>query len=244
MKQVMAVCVVAGMMATVAVAQDAKPGTFKNSVSIGATMTDGNSETLQVNATAITEGDKEGLGSFRAGLEANYGESTINSNRDTTVKNAKVFGNVKKTMSPRTFGSLDVNALYDDIAKIDYRLTVGPGLGAYLLKSEKTSLSFEVAPSYVWEDVADVQDSYFAIRFAERFSHALGGKSKVWESAEYLPRANDFGDYLLVAELGVEAPMSARVNLRLVVQDKYDSTPGAGLERNDLSLIAGVSLSL
>jgi hypothetical protein len=37
--------------------------------------------------------------------------------------------------------------------------------------------------------------------------------------------------------------MNAHLNLRLVLQDKYDSTPGAGLEENDVALIAGISLS-
>lgn len=244
MKLSMGVVVVLFAVAANLVGQEPSPGGFKHTISVGTTLTDGNSQTLQINGSLISEGEKEGLGSLRAGLEANYGESTVNSNRETTVKNGKAFANVKKTISPRTFGSLDATALYDEIAKVDYRMTVGPGLGVYLVKNDRSSLALEGAPSYVWEEVADVSDAYFGFRVAERFSHALGEKSKVWQSAEYLPRASDFGDYLLSGEIGVEAPMSARVNLRMVVKDTYDSTPGEGNERNDVSLIAGVSLSL
>ena len=227
---------------------------FKTSLSSGVTLTDGNSKTMQANASLITEGKKEGLGSVRVGVEASYGETTVateddteglvGERKDTTVNNAKAFANAKKTISSRTFGSMDATLLTDDIADIKYRATIGPGLGGYLVKNEKTSLSSEIGPSYVWEEVAGVSDDYFAIRFAERFEQVLSPTAKIWQSAEYLPKADDFSDYLLNAEVGVEAAMTTRVNLRLVLQDKYDSTPGVNLEKNDLTLIAGIGVKL
>jgi len=38
--------------------------------------------------------------------------------------------------------------------------------------------------------------------------------------------------------------MTLRLNLRLVLQDKYDNTPGVGLEKNDLTLIGGIRIKL
>jgi hypothetical protein len=87
-------------------------------------------------------------------------------------------------------------------------------------------------------------------------AYAFSDKAKIWQSAEYLPKANDFGDYLLSAEVGAEAAMNSRVSLRIVLQDKYDSTPaivladkndsasGSALNANDLTLIAGVAIKL
>lgn len=244
MKMAMALMVVVGVGAASVVAQDAPAAKFRNSLSLGVAMTDGNSETMQINGALLVEGDDPGIGSIRLGIEANYGESTVNSNSETTVKNGKVFASTRKTISPRFFGALDVSTAYDDIARIDYRTTVGPGLGVYVVKSEATALSVEAAPSYVWEEVADVNDSYLGVRFAEMLQHALGGKAKAWQSAEYLPKVSDFQDYLLNGALGVEAPVSASVNLRVVLQDKYDSTPAPGAEHNDISLIAGLTLAL
>ncbi len=239
---------IAGMILTtshlIAVAQEAKPEGFKSTFSAGLSLTDGNSETLQANASLLTEGEKVGLGSVRAGVEANYGESTVASNKQTTVENVRVFANAKKTVTPRTFASLNGEALYDNIAMIDYRATLGPGFGVFLVKNDRTSFSIEAGPSYIWEEVADVKDDYLALRFAERVDHAFSKTAKVWQSFEYLPRLDDFGDYLMIAEVGAEAALNARLNLRIVLQDKYDSTPGAGLEKSDLSLIAGFSVSL
>lgn len=228
----------------VTLAQNAKTPGFKNTLSLGASLTDGNSETMQANATLATEGQKEGLGSIRAGVEGNYGESTIASNKETTVENLRAFANLKKTLSPRTFASLNGDVLYDDIALIDYRATLGPGLGVFLVKNDSVSLSIEAGPSYIWEKVAGLKDDYYAVRFAERFDYAISKTAKVWQSAEYVPMADDFGDYLMTAELGVEAALNASMNLRIVLQNKYDSTPSEGLEKNDLTLITGISVSL
>ena len=68
--------------------------------------------------------------------------------------------------------------------------------------------------------------------------------AKLVQSLEYLPEAEDFDNYLLVGEIGVEAAMSDRLSLRVVLQSKYDNTPAEGKERNDLSLIAGIGMHL
>lgn len=233
-----AVAVLAGQMA---VAAD-KP--FETTVSLGVNLTDGNSETLQANGSLVTEGEKEGLGSVRVGVEGNYGESTINEETDTTVQNAKGFGNVKKTLSPMSFAYLDGNVLYDDIALIDYRVTVGPGLGVFLIKDDATKLSITVGASYIWEEVDNVTDDYASLRVAQRFERQLTATSKIWESVEYLPEFADFNNYLINAEIGAEAALNSRLNLRVVLQDKYDNQPAADLERNDLTLIAGIVFKL
>ncbi|MDD5704883.1 MAG: DUF481 domain-containing protein [Kiritimatiellae bacterium] len=226
---------------------------FETTASLGATLTDGNSETMSANASLVTTGEKEGLGSYRAGAEGNYGENTVRTTDadgnvtetdETTVENAKVFGNVKKTLTARTFAYVDGSVLYDDMAQIDYRAIVGPGLGLYLLKNAATALSVEAGVAYVWEEVADLEDDYTALRLAERFEHKLSDTAKVWQSAEYLPQIDEFDNYLMLAEVGVEAALNSTLNLRLVLQDKYDSQPGDNLERNDLTFIAGVSVKL
>ena len=217
---------------------------WTTALNAGLTVTDGNSETLAANAGLVTEGQKEGLGSVLAGVEANYGESTVDEVKDTTVNNAKAYANGKKTLSERTFAYLDGSALFDDIALIDYRATLGPGLGFYVVKNDKHTLSFEAGPSYVWEKVDGASDDYLALRFAERGTCQISQTAKLVQSLEYLPEASDFNSYLLSGEVGVEASMTERVSLRLVLQDKYDSTPAATAERNDLSLIAGLGFKL
>ena len=221
----------------------AKSG-LETTLSTGLTLTDGNSETLAANAALKTEGEKEGLGSLLAGVEANYGESTVDGVKDTTVENAKLFANLKKTLSERFFASIDGSVVYDGISLIDYRAMLGPGLGVYLVKNDKRTLTFETGPSYVWERVDGATDDYLALRFAERYACQISATAKLVQSLEYVPAAEDFDDYLLTGEIGAEAAMTDRISLKVVLQDKYDSTPAGEAEYNDLSLIAGIGFSL
>ena len=231
---------------------------WTTALNAGLTMTDGNSETLAANVGLAAEGVKNGLGSVIAGADFNYGESTVSTtatdpatgesvaaeSKETTVENAKIFANAKKTLSPMTFAYLDSSLLYDDIALIDYRATLGPGLGAYLVKNDQRTLTLEAGPSYVWEKVDGASNDYLALRFAERYSCQATKTAKLVQSLEYMPEAEDFDNYLMVGEIGVEAAMNDRLSLRVVLQDKYDSTPAPGAERNDLSLIAGLGFTL
>lgn len=222
-----------------AMALHAADGGFKTTLSLGATLTDGNSETSQVNASLATERDTAAW-ITRAGLELNYGESTVDDAKETTAENGKAYGNFKKTISDMTFAYIDTSLLYDNVADIDYRATLGPGLGAYLLKSDTTKLFAEAGVSYVFEETGDGSDDYASVRFAERFEHQLSETAKLWQSLEYLPQIDDFGAYLINAELGVSAALNSKMNLRLVLQDRYDSEPSAGREKNDVTLMAGV----
>ena len=233
--------------------QEAAPaGKLEKSLSLGATLTDGNSETMLANGSFLLAGEQERLGSFKVGLEGNYGENTTRTvvdgveveSEEKTVANAKLTANVKKTLSRVTFVYLDGSVLNDDIAEIDYRATLGPGLGLYLIKNDRTSFSVDAGVAQVWEEVADIKDDYLALRLAESFEHHFAENAKIWQSVVYMPEASDFDNYLVTAELGVEAPLQGRLNLRVVLQDKFDSQPGEGLEKNDLTLIAGVNIKL
>lgn len=229
---------------------------LKTSLNLGLSLTDGNSETTLANLGLLAEGEKEKLGSFRAGVEGNYGENTVRrtvlengeareeKETTTTVENVKVFANARKTLDKRFFAYGDTTALYDDIAEIDYRVVFGPGLGMYLVKNEATSISVEAGPAYILEDVSGVRDDFLSLRFSERFEHAFNERARLWQSIEYLPKSDDLGVCLVNAEIGAEAALNASLNLRVTIQEKYDSDPGEGLEKNDVSLIAGVSVVL
>ncbi|MFO7871406.1 MAG: DUF481 domain-containing protein [Kiritimatiellia bacterium] len=219
-------------------------GVFNHTFSLGVTLTDGNSDTLQADASLVTEWEKDGFGSIRAGVQGNYGESTVNSNKETTVENARAFAGLKKNAGERIFASFSSEALYDEIASVDYRAVAGLGAGFYSVKNAETDLSLEAGPSYVWEEVAGQSDDYFALYFEERFEHRISKTAKIWQSVRYTPKADDFDDYLLNGEMGVEAAISARSSIRVLVRDGYDSTPGPGLQKNDVSLITGISMSI
>ena len=58
---------------------------------------------------------------------------------------------------------------------------------------------------------------------------------------EWLPKVQDFNNYLVNAEAGVSAPINKSLSVSLVAQDTYKNVPAAGKLKNDLKLIAGLS---
>jgi putative salt-induced outer membrane protein YdiY len=239
---VVTIAILASALTFPTFAQDEAKG-FHTGLAAGLSLNDGNNDNMQANLSLISEGEKEGLGSIRMGIEGNYGESTVDDETDTTAENIRAFIGTKRTLTECTFLAGDFSVLYDNVAEIDYRAVVSIAPGTFLTKNESTKVSVEFGPAYVWEDVADISDDHAALRLAQRVDHQFSETAKIWESVEYIPDLEDFDRYLIVAEIGAEAALNAHMNLRVVLQDRYDSAPGEGLEYNDLSLISGISVS-
>jgi putative salt-induced outer membrane protein YdiY len=53
---------------------------------------------------------------------------------------------------------------------------------------------------------------------------------------EWLPQVDDFSNYKLNTEVGVEAALTTAMSLRVVGQDRYVSQPPPGLKHNDILL--------
>ncbi|MCF7837122.1 MAG: DUF481 domain-containing protein [Candidatus Marinimicrobia bacterium] len=228
---------------------------WQTGLNLGATLTEGNAESQQWNLGVLTEGERPGLGAIRAGLEGHYAENKprraadaaaedTGRERVTTMNKALGFINVQKELPRHWFAALDLAGLHDDLAEIAYRVTLSPGLGYHLLKTETRTLLLETGPAYIWDKVAGAREEYLAWRLAQRFEQQVSESARIWQSLEYLPKADDFSAALLNAELGAEAALNQRLNLRLVVQHRYDSEPGANLEKNDLIVLAGIGWTL
>lgn len=228
----------AGCLAGAAAAQTtdkAEAAGWDSTVAAGYNLTDGNSSTELLKLSATTE-KKVDKNETRLGAEYSYGESDSEKTEDTGKATAKY----NRLFTERDYAYGAAEALFDKIADIDYRITVGPGLGHYFIKDETKGLSVEAGPSFVTEEVGGETDDYLALRIAERLDWKLTDASKVWESAEYLPDAANFDKYYVNAEVGAEAALNAKLSLRLVAQDKYNSEPAPEKKSNDVSLTSSL----
>ena len=243
-------------IAASAIAQDAAPTAtaeakeekkpkWESSFGVGLTLTKGNSDTLMATANFLT-GKKWDRNELAFSADGTYGED----DGDKNAESLRASGQYNRLLNERLYGYGRVDGLYDAIAYIDYRVTVSAGLGYYFIKNDKMLLSAEVGPGWVAEKVGGVDplgneidsqtEEYFTIRFAERFEYKLTKTARIWQLAEYMPQIEDWGNYVINAELGIETSISKSVNLRAYLQDTYRSEPATGAEENDLKLVAGV----
>jgi hypothetical protein len=223
-----------------------EPKKWESVLTAGVTLTRGNSKnflgTLAFNTKRTWEHDE-----FLAGASGGYGENTTTSSTGAQTDNVtdsyiKGFGQWNHLFTPQTYAGLRVAGEHDDIAALTYRFILSPLAGYYFLKETNGFLCGEIGPSYVREKFFGEQvDDFIALRVAERGEHKFASGAKVWEGVEWIPKIEDFQNYLVNAEAGISAPISKGLSLSLVVQDSYKSVPAKGKLKNDFKLIGGVA---
>jgi putative salt-induced outer membrane protein YdiY len=239
-----------GTISTV-VGQDAAKPTeekkplWETSANAGVTLTRGNSENLLATAGINTQ-RKWSRDEILMGAAAAYGTTTVKQpgpdEENTTDAYAKGFGQFNHLFTQRFYGALRADALNDEIADVHYRFSVAPLAGYYFIKSPNTTLSGDAGPAWVVEKVGSAGPrGYLGVRVGERFEHKFQNGARVWQTADITPEVENWENYVLNAELGVEAPLTKKTSARLVLQDTYDHQPSPGREKNDLKLIAGLA---
>lgn len=227
-------------------AEAEKKPKWETSAGVGVTLTSGNSESLQATANFLTQ-YKRNKDEFRFGIDAGYGEakpaeSASNPDPDMEKNTSYVRGAAQynRLFTERLYGYARVDALHDDIADITYRVALSPGLGYYFIKNDRTQLSAEVGPGYIFEKLDDDENDYATLRFGERFEHKLSKTARVWQSVEVVPEITDFENVLVTFTAGIEADITKKLRVQLYVVDIYDNVPAPGREENDLKLVAGL----
>jgi putative salt-induced outer membrane protein YdiY len=213
-----------------------EPPKWERSASLGVTVTSGNTDTLLFtgNVVGTRKWDQNELA---LGADFTYGE--VDSKKNTDSQHG--FAQYNRLFTERWYGYGRVDALRDAVADVDYRFTLGPGIGYYFIKNEKTLLRLEGGPSYILEKVGGREDDYLALRIGERFEHKFSATTRIWQSFEFLPQVDDFKNFIMVGEIGVGAALTKTLELRAIIQDTYDNVPAANRKKNDVKLVSAVA---
>ncbi len=217
---------------------------WKTTIAFGITVARGNTDTTLASASATTEHKwlKNALTLEADGL---YGESKQpNEAKDTeTAEVLHGFAQYNRTFENGFYGFGRIDGFHDGIADIKYRLTLAPGLGYFFVTNKIVDLSAEVGPGYIKEQLDGRTESFATLRIAQQFHYTLSAHAKVWETIEYLPQVDNFGNYIVNFETGIDAGLTKgnKLSLRTVVRDSYVNDPAAGRLRNDLKIIAALA---
>jgi putative salt-induced outer membrane protein YdiY len=209
---------------------------WQSSVSAGLTLTRGNSQSMLFSADYLTV-KKTPFNEYSLGLAAAYG----NQNDQETVNNYKAFGQWNHLFSERFFGYLRGDALRDVIADLDYRFTVGPGLGYYLIKATNTTLAAEAGVTEEFENLGGKDDAFTTVRLGERFERKFSDRARLWQTIELLPQVDKLDNYVVNFQIGIEASISKSFSLKTYLDDSYQNRPAAGRLKNDAKIVSGVT---
>ncbi len=234
--------------ATAAATTNAPPPKVKHwdsVISADAALTRGNSRSFLGTVTFNTHGKYE-QNEYLFNAGAGYGDTVTkeSTGAEVTTKTQdylKGSAQWNHLFSERFYAGLKLDGLHDNIADINYRFTVSPLAGYYLIKHTNQSLAFELGPSYVYEQLdSQSPDSYAAIRVAERYEYKFKVGARLWESLEWIDQVDKTENWIANFELGIAAPISKALDVRVVVQDGYDNVPAPGRLKNDFKLMAGI----
>ena len=140
--------------------------------------------------------------------------------------------------------------LVEDMA---YRVTVGPGAGYYLIKNTNTTLSAEAGGGVQFQRIGDTimvgtntvgsykNETFATVRFAEKFEHKFNSHARLWQSVEFLPQVDEFDNYLVNFEVGIETTLTKTISLKTFVVDNFASQPASNRQKNDFRLVSGLS---
>ncbi len=209
----------------------------------GLSISQGNSD--QSTGNAYLAWKKEaGKNIFRLDAQASYGEARIeengSSNKETITDTGELGLNYKREINI-SYGYTDASIFYDTVAKVDYRARIVCGAGSYLLKNDRVTASIDAGAGYLWEETAGEPEEYPLLRISQRYDQEVGTSAKVWQTLEYLMKADDVNRYILNAETGAQAPMTSALNIRITLKNRYNSSPAEGIEKNDLTLTAALA---
>ncbi len=192
--------------------------------------------------------------SLTLSAKGSLSESIVNSNkaffifnREKDITNAESMGwesQIDWQHTEQFFSYFEILVLRDRFKNHSYRIRPSIGIGYRIMATEKVQLSAGTGISEVFTKYYDSgeTESYTGIELGNQFSW------KISESAEFtqtLGLTADFSEldrYFLRFEASVATAITKGLSMKLTVMDNYDNKPvGEGIEKNDISILAGLS---
>lgn len=213
---------------------------WTGTVSAGGTITDGNSQTRQGNATADAELRRE-KDRWTLGFLWIYSEEK-NTTGDWNLTDRRTSAKAKYDyfLTEKTYLLAQTSAEADEEADLELRWTLGVGAGRQFRETERTKLSAEAGLSWFDEEFKTSEDSYLAARGAYNAEHALNPTFTIAQTGEIFPSLEDQDD--VYAKVDTRLKIAFRENLigQLQWVFDWDNTPAAGKDRVDNRYLASV----
>lgn len=221
------------------------PSPWQSTASMNAAASRGNADTLLMQA-AITSLRKWDKNEIALGADATYGSNSDPTTRKetTTAQNYGLYAQYNRILSDRVYLGLRSDARQDRIAFVDYRATVAPALGYYVVKNDRLKVKTESGPAFIFESLQGAGTAnYLTVRLAEEVQWKINDRASIIQGMEYLPQVADFGNFVINLNLGLSTKITEKASATITFQDFYRSVPAPGRRGNDLRLMAGISYS-
>ena len=159
-----------------------------------------------------------------------------NTNDERTKQEFDLIGNYDHFLDEKLYLNSGLSFEHDEFADLDLRTTLSTGVGYQIFDDDRTSLSIQGGPGYVWEnfDVAEDQD-YLVGTWSLRFDYLLHPEWKLqfFHDHRLTESLETFSDYIFKTKTGFRVPIFDNFQATLRFDYDRDNAPGADAEKND-----------
>jgi len=202
------------------------PPHWTGSITVGGTLTTGNSKTETFNAAfdAVRRGENDRI-TFDAGyFLAN--EKNNGGNRTTSTDNWFISGKYDYFFTKKFYAYGNAKFERDRIAHLDVRFTPGGGVGYQWVESPDFNFNTEGGLTWVYQRyTTGVTDDHVALRLAYHVDKAINDKVKVYHDLEYLPSLERIDTYNISSDIGLRTTLYKNLFAEIKAEWKYNSKP-------------------
>ena len=226
-------------------ADDMTDPEWTGSVSLGATFTDGNTQTQAYSGDAVAELRRE----YDRWTWKGYSNYATDKASGTKVVTTRKSGTSIKydyflTEDEKTYVYGNAGADYDSLAGLDMRAVMGAGAGYQFYEEPDFSLAGEFGLVYVIEDLKTAtKDDYVAARIAGNLHKTISEDTKFTSSVEVFPSLEDSNDVYGRWDSKLSTSLTEAMFASLQYVMDYDNTPNTGAERIDNRVVFSLGWS-
>ena len=202
------------------------PVGWEGSLQVGINGTSGNSETTSY---VLGSDLKRKTELYELKFDMNYVNTSANGveTQNNAIQNLRYERNFGG--SPWSFFTREYLE-YDEFKPFDLRLALNAGIGYKFIDTEATTLKGRYGAGVSHEFGGPSDDWVPELVYGADFRRQLTKRQKLELTVDYFPKWGNFDDYRMVTQLGWQVVLSEKhnLNLKLSVNDRYDSTPDSG----------------
>ena len=216
----------------------APPKGLSGSAGFGLSLTQGNSDTLNVSAMVDSIYDPKTKNVMKWNLLYLRGKQ----NGVLSVNRVSAMFRNEHAFSDRMFLYGEFDAFHDTFKGIDYLISPTIGVGYKLVNTMRSQFAIDAGIGAVVEQDTGAQSSGSgAVTFGEKLVQQLSDTATLKEVASALLKTNDVADGLYTFQFGVAAKLSSRLQLSLDVIDSYKNKPfNPLLKKNDVAVVTSI----
>jgi putative salt-induced outer membrane protein YdiY len=226
---------------TSAAEEEEKAAGWMGDAALSLGLTRGNSETTTLALSASLKKEWGNAWSF----EENTSFFLTRMSGETTAENMGLTARISRRVSKSFFIFGEMQALRDRFKNYSYRFLPQIGVGIAVLNTEKLSLDFTGGLTQVitrYRQTAD-NDTYTGLVLGNKWRWKISETADVLESLSFNTDFSNLGRFSMRLEVSLTSALTKLLAVRISLIDSYDNRPvGAGIKKNDLALLAGLSI--